>query len=154
MAAKKKSAKGKGAAKKKAAPKKKAAAKKAAPAKKKPASKAKPKPAPKPRPAAAKPAAAAHAPTKPVATPSPFPAPAPPPPPAEGEVTAHDVNRGHIFGLRPRANTAFSPQAFENARRELAEQRYATIEEAARAVAERALELTNQRPSREPFPST
>jgi hypothetical protein len=48
-------------------------------------------------------------------------------------------------------NTGYSAEAWDNARRELADERYATIEEAARAVAARALALTNQRPRRTPF---
>ena len=50
------------------------------------------------------------------------------------------MNRGHLFSLQPRVNTAFSPQAFEDARRELADVSYGSIDEAARAVAERALD--------------
>ena len=150
MAAKKKPAKKKVAGKRKSAakrsaPKKKAAAKKPKPAAKKKAAAAAPaKAAPKAPPVAAAP--------KPM--PRPTPAPAPAPPASTGEFTGHDVNRGHIFSLHPKVNTTFSPQAFDNARRELAEQRFATIEDAARAVAERALDLTHQRPARDPFPTT
>lgn len=126
-------------AKKKAAPVKKkkgaTAKRKAAPAKAKPAAK------PAPKPAVMKPE---------VAKPVPRPAPAPVAP--AGGVSTREVNRGHVFALQPRVNAGFSPQAFDDARRELSDVLYGTIDEAARAVAERALELSNERPDREPFP--
>ncbi|MGH6691044.1 MAG: hypothetical protein ACREF4_10245 [Gammaproteobacteria bacterium] len=87
-----------------------------------------------------------------VAPPAPVPARSPTPAAKQpGDFIALQVNRGQIFALRPRANTGFSAAAFDAARRELADERYATIEEAARAVAVRALELTNERPRRTPF---
>jgi hypothetical protein len=160
MSAKKKTAKAKSTAAKKTATKRGTA--KAAPARKKAAAKpksAKRAPAKKAAPAA-KPAAAPPKPAvKPVVAPAakpvaPAPKPGSPPAPAgEGRFGAHDVNRGHIFSLRPRVNTGFSPEAFDDARRELADERYATIEDAARSVAERALELSNTRRTRAPFPS-
>ena len=136
-------------AKKKAAPAKKkgaAAKRRAAPAKAKPA----PKPAAKPavKPAVAKPVA------KPVVIPAvakPAPRPAPAAVAPAGGVSTREVNRGHVFALQPRVNPSFSPQAFDDARRELSDVLYGTIDEAARAVAERALELSNERPDREPF---
>ncbi|HTO08840.1 MAG TPA: hypothetical protein VMR86_17460, partial [Myxococcota bacterium] len=61
-----------------------------------------------------------------------------------GGVSAADVNLGHVVGLRPRTHTGFKPEAFAEAKRALAEQRFATIEEAARAVAEKAVALSNE----------
>ena len=58
-------------------------------------------------------------------------------------ITAADVNLGHIAGLKPRTHTGFKPEAFQEAKRALADARYSTIEEAARAVAEKATELSN-----------
>jgi len=132
---------------KRSAPKRAKARKTAAPARKKAAAAkrmaapAKAKPAPKP---AAKPV------VKPaVAKPAPRPAPAAVAP--AGGVSTREVNRGHVFALQPRVNAGFSPQAFDDARRELSDVLYGTIDEAARAVAERALELSNERPDRDPF---
>ena len=59
-----------------------------------------------------------------------------------GSIASTDVNLGHVFALRPRANTSFRPNDFMAAKRALSEERYATIAEAARAVAEEALSLT------------
>ena len=53
------------------------------------------------------------------------------------------VNMGGIFALRPRVNTSFRQEHFLTARRLLEVEAYATLDEAARAVAERALELSN-----------
>jgi len=54
------------------------------------------------------------------------------------------VNLGHVAALRPRTHTGFKPEAFQDAKRALVGVRYATIEEAARAVAEKAVELSNE----------
>ncbi|HTO52571.1 MAG TPA: hypothetical protein VMR50_04220 [Myxococcota bacterium] len=69
-----------------------------------------------------------------------------PPPtiPAGGGVSAAEVNLGHIVALRPRTHTGFKPESFQEAKRALADQRFASIEEAARAVAEKAVELSNE----------
>jgi len=56
------------------------------------------------------------------------------------------VNLGHVFGLNPKVNTAFRQEDFRSARHALESETYASIEEAARAVAEKALELTRQAP--------
>lgn len=61
------------------------------------------------------------------------------------------MNLGHIFTLRPRVQTGFNPESFRDAVRALAGEKYATIQDAARAVAEKALELTNSRPGHDPF---
>lgn len=53
------------------------------------------------------------------------------------------VNMGNIFALRPRVNPSFRQEHFLTARRLLEEEAYASVDEAARAVAERALELSN-----------
>src|SRR5262249_9582972 len=144
MAAKKKKAGGK----KKSVPRKKADAKKAAPGKsagrKKavaPKKKAAAKPAAKPQPKAAAPKATAP-PTAPRARPAPIPPPAAPS--IVGGVSAADVNLGHVVALRPRTHTGFKPEAFAEAKRALVDQRFPTIEDAARAVAEKAVELSNE----------
>lgn len=66
-------------------------------------------------------------------------------------VSAQQVNLGHVFALRPRVNTGFSPEAFREAVRVLTDERYATLEEATRAVAARAVELSNSGPGGSPF---
>lgn len=60
-----------------------------------------------------------------------------------GEVSSMAVNRSHLFALRPRVSAAFRQEDFMAARRLLEGETYASIEEAARAVAERALSLSN-----------
>jgi hypothetical protein len=62
--------------------------------------------------------------------------------PGQG-VSSAAVNMGHVFGLRPRVSSAFRQEHFLNARRLLEGGSYASIEEAARAVAEKALALSN-----------
>jgi len=64
-------------------------------------------------------------------------------PKGEKAISSLAVNRGHLFALRPRVSTAFRPEDFLTARRELEDERYESIEAAARAVAERALALSN-----------
>jgi hypothetical protein len=53
------------------------------------------------------------------------------------------VNLGHVFALRPRVSTSFRQADFNTAKHFLRDESYAGIEEAARAVAEKALELTH-----------
>ena len=60
-----------------------------------------------------------------------------------GGVSSLAVNRSHLFALRPRVSAAFRQEDFLAARRLLEGEAYASIEEAARAVAERALSLSN-----------
>ena len=62
--------------------------------------------------------------------------------PGQG-VSSAAVNMGHVFGLRPRVSTAFRQEHFLNARRLLEDRSYTSVEEAARAVAEKALALSN-----------
>ena len=133
-----------------------------APARKKTSgSKAAAKPAA--RKTAAKPARKAAA--KPKAPPkkAPEPAPrkdreAPPPKPAAkaaakpaGKISASDVNLGHVFALRPRVSTTFKQSDFLTARHLLQDEGWQTIQEAARAVAEKALALTNEARSKRGF---
>jgi hypothetical protein len=63
-------------------------------------------------------------------------------PKGETGISSLAVNRGHLFALRPRVSTAFRPEDFLTARRELEDESYESIEAAARAVAERALALS------------
>ncbi len=49
---------------------------------------------------------------------------------------------GHVIALKPRVKTQFPQGNFLQAKQYLEEESYATIEEAARAVCEKALELT------------
>ena len=65
-----------------------------------------------------------------------------------GSVASAEVNLGHVHALRPRVNVSFKQAEFLNAKRELAEESFASIEEAARAVAEKALEATNRKPGK------
>ena len=62
--------------------------------------------------------------------------------PAKG-VSSTAVNLGNVFSLRPRVSKSFRQGDFLTARRLLEEESYATLEEATRAVALRALELSN-----------
>jgi hypothetical protein len=68
-------------------------------------------------------------------------------PPTTGSVSTLEVNMGHVFALRPRAETSFRPDDLRTAKQRLKDEPFATIEEAARAVAEMALELTHDGPS-------
>jgi hypothetical protein len=137
MAARKKSSAKKSVQRKPAArkPAAKKAPRKTAPKKtaRKPAAKA--APAPKREPARLAPPAAPPRPA-PVAAPAPAPAPG-------GAIRAEQVTLGHVMALRPRIHVGFKPSAFADAKRALADEGYATIEAAARAVAEKAIELTN-----------
>ncbi len=65
-----------------------------------------------------------------------------------GKTSAEAVNLGHILALRPKANTSFPQSEFLKARRELAGESYGSIEEAARAVAEKALAAANRKPTK------
>jgi hypothetical protein len=130
---------------KKKAPAKKSAAKKKVAAKK-PAKRAA---APKKKAAKAKARPKATPPTKPTAAPAPMPAIAakPPvvaakPPAPAGSITAADVNLGHVAQLGTHAG--FKLEAFQAAKRALEGEHWATIEEAARAVASRAVAISNE----------
>jgi len=67
----------------------------------------------------------------------------PPPPRPEGSVSSTDVNLGHVYALKPRVNPTFRQSDFIIAKRRLSDEVYTGVEEAARAVAEKALELTH-----------
>lgn len=67
---------------------------------------------------------------------------------AKGKVSATKVNLGHILSLRPRVSPSFRQADFLTARHLLQDEGYASIEEAARAVAEKALSMTHEGPSK------
>ena len=62
-----------------------------------------------------------------------------------------DVNLGHVFALRPRVSTTFKQSDFLTARHLLQDEAWSTIQDAARAVAEKALSLTNEARSKRGF---
>jgi hypothetical protein len=68
-----------------------------------------------------------------------------------GKISSLAVNLGHVFALRPRVSTAFRQEDFIAARRLLEGEAYTSIEEAARAVANRALSLSNDPKGRRDF---
>ena len=70
---------------------------------------------------------------------------------AKGKVSSMGVNLGHVFSLRPRVSTSFRQADFLTARHLLQDEAYANIEEAARAVAEKALEMTHDGPPKRGF---
>ena len=70
---------------------------------------------------------------------------------AKGKVSSMSVNLGQIFSLRPRVSTTFRQADFLTARLRLQDEAYANIEKAARAVAEKALELTHEGPLKRGF---
>ena len=49
---------------------------------------------------------------------------------------------GHVFSLRPRIHSSFKAGDFSMAKHQLSDESYATISEAARAVVEKATDLT------------
>lgn len=65
---------------------------------------------------------------------------------AAGSVSSLAVNLGHVFALRPRVETSFKPGDLNTAKHFFRNESYATVEDAARAVAEKALELTHDGP--------
>ena len=62
--------------------------------------------------------------------------------PTQTSVSSLQVNMGHVFALRPRVNTSFKPGDFSTAKHKLREENYSSLPDAARAVVERALDLT------------
>jgi hypothetical protein len=72
-------------------------------------------------------------------------------PPAESGPSSMDVNMGHVFSLRPRPDTSFRHQDFLTARLQLKDEVYATVQEAAQAVVEKALDLTRGGPQVQPY---
>jgi hypothetical protein len=69
----------------------------------------------------------------------------------KSSISATSVNLGHVFALRPRVSTSFRQADFLTARHLLQDEAYESIEEAARAVAEKALEMTHEGPSKRGF---
>ena len=63
-----------------------------------------------------------------------------------GSASSLTVNLGHVFALRPRVETSFKAGDLDAAKHFLREESYSTIEDATRAVAEKALELTRDGP--------
>ena len=61
-------------------------------------------------------------------------------------VSAAQVNLGHVFSLRPRVSTAFRPEDFRTAKHRLRNERYPSLDAAARAVVEQAHELGRETP--------
>ena len=66
--------------------------------------------------------------------------------PAKGGVSSLTVHMGQVFALRPRVAMSFRPDDFREARYMLQDEAYADAAEAARAVAEKALDLTRGSP--------
>ena len=66
--------------------------------------------------------------------------------PAKDKPSSLAVNMGHVFSLRPRVEKSFRPGDFSTAKHLLQDESYADLREAARAVAEKALELTHDGP--------
>ena len=69
----------------------------------------------------------------------------------KAKVSSMSVNLGHLFSLRPRVSKTFRQADFLTARQLLQDEDYANIEEAARAVAEKALDLTHKGPPKRGF---
>jgi len=69
----------------------------------------------------------------------------------KSSVSSKSVNLGHVFALRPRVSTTFRQADFLTARQLLDDEAYGSIEEAARAVAEKALEMTHEGPPKRGF---
>jgi len=61
-----------------------------------------------------------------------------------GGVSSEGVHLGHVFALRPRVPTSFRQADFLKARSLLSGESFASVEEAARAVVEKALDLTHE----------
>lgn len=58
------------------------------------------------------------------------------------------VNMSHVFALQPRATTSFKAGDFSTAKHQLQDESYADIHAAAKAVVEKALELTHGAPKK------
>ena len=69
----------------------------------------------------------------------------------EDKVSSLSVNLGHVFSLRPRVSKTFRQADFLTARQLLQDEEYTDIEAAARAVAEKALDLTRKGPPKRGF---
>ena len=69
----------------------------------------------------------------------------------KGKFSSMSVNLGHVFSLRPRVSTTFRKADFLTARHLLQDETYQNVEEAARAVAEKALAMTHEGPPKRGF---
>jgi len=61
----------------------------------------------------------------------------------EAVISSLSINMGHVFALRPRVTTSFKAGDFSAAKHQLSDEAYSDIQQAAKAVAEKALELTH-----------
>ena len=59
-------------------------------------------------------------------------------------VSSTSVNLGHVFSLRPRVTKSYRQADFITAKQLLQDETYSNVQEAARAVVEKALELTHK----------
>jgi hypothetical protein len=62
-----------------------------------------------------------------------------------------DVTLGHVFSFKPRLNTSFRKDDFQQAKRDLRDESYEDLRAAVRAVAEEALALTRGAASKPQF---
>ena len=69
-------------------------------------------------------------------------------PAATKTVSSLTVNMAHVFALRPRAITSFKAGDFSTAKHQLQDESYADVHAAAKAVVEKALELTHGAPKK------
>jgi hypothetical protein len=69
-------------------------------------------------------------------------------PATKGSFKPADVHLGHIFALRPRVTTSFRPEDLRSAKHALVEEAYESAGAAARAVADKALELLQDGPAK------
>ncbi len=67
---------------------------------------------------------------------------------AKNTVSSMTVNMAHVFALRPRAVTSFKAGDFSTAKHQLQDEAYSDIHAAAKAVVEKALELTHGAPKK------
>ena len=77
-----------------------------------------------------------------------------PTPTKKATISSMSVHLGHVFSLRPPVKTSFRQEDFRTARQLLRDETYASIQEAARAVAEKALAMTHEKPPKRGFKSS
>ena len=73
--------------------------------------------------------------------------------PKAKDALAKDVHVGHVFALKPRVDKSFRRDDFRQAKELLQDEAYESPAAAARAVAEKALELTRKGPPKRGFGS-
>ncbi len=73
--------------------------------------------------------------------------------PKAAGASAREVHVGHVFALKPRVDKTFRQDDFRRAKELLQDEIYESQAEAARAVAEKALELTRKGPAKRGFGS-